>query len=128
MGVMAWTYVLRGAGIVVFSFIVVAEFFVFSKLLDIPAVNDVLAPRNRGGPVRSQERNQLRNFLGPIRAAKRNPAKRLHEILTRPPVSVPDSAASRSINFVAASVSVNPGATLFTRMPCGLTSLESPLL
>ena len=35
-------------------------------------------------------------------------------------VSVPICAAGRSINALAASVSVNPDATLFTRMPYGL--------
>src|SRR5206468_12604065 len=41
---------------------------------------------------------------------------------------VPACVANRSMRPSAALVSVNPGATLFTRMPCGPTSLESPLL
>jgi hypothetical protein len=42
--------------------------------------------------------------------------------------SVPAFAARRSISAVAAVVSVNLGATLTTRISCGPTSFDSPLL
>src|SRR5216683_3028874 len=56
---------------------------VFSDRRNVSAVNDVFASSNRRGPVGSQERNQLCDFFGAVGATERNPAKRIHEILTR---------------------------------------------
>ncbi len=49
--------------------------------------------------------------------------------ICRPPAgSVPACAAILSISAFAASVYTQPGATLTTRMPCGVTSFDSALL
>jgi hypothetical protein len=43
-------------------------------------------------------------------------------------MSVPDCFDKRSMSASAADVSMNPGATVLTRIPLGPTSFDKPLL
>ena len=74
-------------------------------------VDDILAPGDRCCAIREEEGDQLGTSARQPRAAKRDSAKRLHQLFPRF-ASVPELAASRSIYAVAAAVCMKPGATL----------------
>src|SRR2546430_12257577 len=48
----------------------------------VSAVNDVVATGYRRGAVGSEERNQLRDFVGSVGSTQRNSAQRIHQTLT----------------------------------------------
>ena len=55
----------------------------FSDSGNVSTVNDVFASGDRRSPVGCEESNQFGDFLRPIRAAKRNSAERMHQVLSR---------------------------------------------
>jgi hypothetical protein len=81
------------------------------RALDGAPVDDIFAPGDRCCAIRDEESDQLGTSAGRPRAAKRDPAKRLHQLFPRF-ASVLELAASRSIYAVAAAVCMKPGATL----------------
>jgi hypothetical protein len=92
-----------------------------------PTIDDNFRPGDRGRPVRGGENDKLRDFLGPDRPSERNPAKHVHELLSRRRV-VAFGPLRHSLNHARGGILMKPGETVRTRIALGLNSLASALL
>jgi hypothetical protein len=93
-----------------------------------PAIDDIFRARDGGRTRRGEKSHEVRHFRRLRRAAERDAAERVHQSFFSAPVVIAGLYATSSTRPTAASVSTQPGETLTTRMPFGLTSLGRPLL
>jgi hypothetical protein len=94
----------------------VIEFF---GMWECSAVNDVFAAGDEDARSEARIATNSATSSGRFERPSRMPPSECIELCLSVAASVPPFAANRSINASAALVSVNPGVTLFTRMPCG---------
>src|SRR5689334_7948227 len=88
----------------------------------------VLGARDPESAVADQECDQFGDVVGFGGAAQRDAAEGVHELAERVGWVPPLSTAMRVMSRWAAAVRMKPGATVLTRIPCGATSVVSPLL
>jgi hypothetical protein len=119
---------LGGLCAVLFFFIILFNLSLHCRSLECSAVNHVFTCCDRRSLVGDQEPSNSATSSGRLGGPSGIPPSELIKLCLALAVSVPASAASRSINASAALASVNPGVTLLTRIPRGPTFYDRPLL